>query len=185
MRLFIAIRFCPSVTKALLYCMEQLKEQSLSASLTRPENLHLTLAFIGETNRTAAVMQAMEAVGHMPPFELCLGDAGRFAGLWWVGVEHSQPLTAAAHCLQQSLRRSGFPIELRRFQPHITIARRVALTGPIHFEIPRVSMTVDRFSLMSSYRCGGRLIYTEVERTVLHPSPKNSGQKPLQSFQLP
>ena len=178
MRLFIAVRFSSPVIKILRHCMEQLKSQALSASLTHPENLHLTLAFVGETNRVAAVVQAMDAAGDVPAFDVCIRDSGQFQDLWWVGIEQSPPLTAVAHRLQESLRHSGFPIEHRRFQPHITIARKVAANRPIYFEVPRISMTVDHLSLMSSDRRDGRLVYTEIARKVLPPSSKFDKQIP-------
>ena len=52
MRLFVAIQFSPAVRSTLLEAVETLRRQG-SGRFTRPENLHLTLAFIGETEDLA------------------------------------------------------------------------------------------------------------------------------------
>ena len=61
MRLFIAIRFSPAVGRRLCEAMESLGRQALSAGLTRPENLHLTLAFIGEADDIGPICRVMDA----------------------------------------------------------------------------------------------------------------------------
>ena len=51
MRLFIAINFSPSFKKAILSSAQQLRDRGVRGNFTREENLHLTLAFIGESDR--------------------------------------------------------------------------------------------------------------------------------------
>ena len=60
MRLFVAICFSDEIKALLSSVCQKLKTQSLSGNFTRPENLHMTLAFIGESNRVAAVKSAMQ-----------------------------------------------------------------------------------------------------------------------------
>ena len=59
MRLFIAIRFSPEIRQTLLDAVSGLRAQARSGNFTRPENLHLTLAFLGETNQTKEIRTAM------------------------------------------------------------------------------------------------------------------------------
>ena len=48
MRLFIAIKFNAKVINDLVKLQAELKDCGAEGNFTRPENLHLTLAFIGE-----------------------------------------------------------------------------------------------------------------------------------------
>lgn len=167
MRLFIAMHFSEPVKERLYSAMQQLKSQAVSANLTRPENLHLTLAFIGESTRVAPIREAIREADPPLPLMLSVGGAGRFGDLWWVGIEENPALTRYALRLQDTLRSKGFPIEKRDFRPHITIARQVVSKSPIRLSVPCTAMTVGHVSLMKSERIRGKLTYTEIYR---HPS---------------
>jgi 2'-5' RNA ligase len=86
MRLFIAIRFSDEVKNVLLDSICQLRRQAVSGNFTRPENLHLTLAFIGESTDLTSIRAAMDRTAVMP-FDLTVGGAGHFGNLYWVGIE--------------------------------------------------------------------------------------------------
>ena len=75
MRLFIAIRFSPAVGRRLCEAMESLGRQALSAGLTRPENLHLTLAFIGEADDIGPICRVMDASAPPGPIRITVGGA--------------------------------------------------------------------------------------------------------------
>ena len=177
MRLFIAIHFSEEIHALLLESIASLKAQSLSGSFTSPKNLHLTLAFIGETNRVSAIRRAMDEPS-ADPFSLTVSGCGRFGNLWWAGVKDSPALSRLATELQNSLRHAGFSIESRPFKPHITLGRQIVPRDKIFLTVPSVSMTVKKISLMKSERLGGRLTYTPVyERSLLHISPSLNPSK--------
>lgn len=161
MRLFVAIRFTPEVRETLLRAIADLRTQARSGNFTRPENLHLTLAFIGETDDWRGAAAALgECV--RPDFRFTVGDSGRFGDLWWAGIRPCPELSDLAEAVQTALRARGFGIETRPFRPHITLARELRADGPVRLEVPPVSMDAGRLSLMRSERVGGRLVYTEV-----------------------
>lgn len=170
MRLFIAIRFSPEVRSSLLDSIAQLKQQSISGNFTYPENLHLTLAFIGETNRLCEVQQAMESI-NFRPFSLTLSGTGNFGDLWWAGIRRSSELEALVRQLRDALEKQGVPFDRKPFRAHITLARRVDLPAPPAFSEKPVSMTVGSISLMQSERVSGKLIYRErfVKRAAQNP----------------
>ncbi len=60
MRLFVAINFSKDVKNALLAAIDELKGQAVSGNFTSPDNLHLTLAFIGESERASAIRGAID-----------------------------------------------------------------------------------------------------------------------------
>lgn len=173
MRLFIAIRFSREVEAALGRAIASLRAVSAGGNFTRAENLHLTLAFIGESRETKTLCRVIDKCAGAA-FPLAVGGAGRFGDLYWVGVAPNPALEALAGRLQEELRRTGFPVEARPFRPHITIARRVQGAHPLAFEAPRAEMTVTRISLMESLRQGGKLVYRELYARTLTPPPERA-----------
>jgi len=161
MRLFIAVQFSKEVKELWLAAIADLKRQAVSGNFTRAENLHLTLAFIGESENVAAIQRVIDCCA-VPAFELAVSGTGTFGNLFWAGIEKNPELKALADTIQNSLRKSGFQIEERAFKPHITLARQLVTKGPVSINIRRTAMTVGRVSLMKSERINGRLVYTEL-----------------------
>lgn len=157
MRLFIALPLPEEVRAAALGGIAALRRQGISANFTRPENLHVTLAFIGESNRTDALRRCIDgACG--APFALETAAPGRFGELIWLGVRVSPPLAALERRLRAALSAEGFAVDSRAFRPHITLARGAGNAAP-----PEVAKSVgiaEAVSLMKSERAGGRLVYT-------------------------
>ena len=166
MRLFIAVCFSDEVKNILLETIKKLRGQTLSGNFTRPENLHLTLAFIGESNKIEAIRKAIDAC-ELPPFTITVGGFGNFGDLYWVGIEKNAVLTTLAKDLHNNLRAGGFDIESRPFKPHITVARQVKSPAFVSLAVPTTTMTISHISLMKSERINGRLTYTELYRRVL------------------
>lgn len=161
MRLFVALHFSPDIRRVLLDAIGDIRAQARQANTTRPENLHLTLAFIGETEAVAAAREAVDACVR-PAFVLTVGGSGRFGDLYWAGIRENPALSQLAGNVRDALRQRGFAIESRPFSPHVTLARQVRCDTPLRLALPETAMTVRRISLMKSERINGRLTYTEV-----------------------
>ena len=161
MRLFVAIHFSKEVKSVLLSAIDELKAQAETGNFTSPNNLHLTLAFIGESDNVSAIRGAIDRCA-VPPFDMAVSGGGHFGNLYWVGIENNPKLKALAENLQNDLRKSGFDIEDRAYKPHITIARQLEANRPVSINVNRTAMIVSRISLMKSERINGRLTYTEV-----------------------
>jgi len=179
MRLFTCINFNEDIKDYLTGGIEWLKKESLKGNFTRRENLHLTLVFIGETNKIAEVKLAMDQV-QAAPFELTIGGIGRFkrggGDIYWVGVTPNPSLMDIYHKLHGELVQRGFFIENRAYKPHLTLGREVVLEkdfGLTNKEeidkkiFPPMTMQVDYLSLMKSERIRGQLTYTEIYRKEL------------------
>lgn len=163
MRLFVAVPLSPAVKDMLGRGIADLKGQG-SGTFTRPENLHLTLAFLGETDRLAAAEAALDRCRLTAPFPVTVGGLGRFGDLWWTGVrEEGDRLSTLAAAVQQALREEGFSIERRAWNPHITLVRRWQ-GGTPSVKLPPTPMEVRRFLLMESARREGRLTYTPLRQ---------------------
>lgn len=119
MRLFVAIQFSKEVKSCLLKAIEELKIQAVSGNFTSPDNLHLTLAFIGESDKISVIRTAIDRCDQ-PSFDMAISGSGHFGDLYWGGIEDNPKLKILAESLQNELRENGFDIENRAFKPHIT-----------------------------------------------------------------
>lgn len=127
-----------------------------------PENYHVTLRFIGDTDgRTAdEVAHALDRV-YRPPFRITLSGLDCFAGRsphsLFMRVEPTPELTELQAEHERIMQRLGFPAEGRRFTPHVTLARlrgtsaaEVAHWLAQHGSVRVPGFDVDRFVLFSS-----------------------------------
>ena len=166
MRLFIAIQFSPDILDALLDLQAELKSCDLRGRYSPPENLHLTLAFIGEYGNPDAVMDALASVP-FEPFSLRLDRLGHFGDLYWAGIADNPQLAAFVKRLRRALSDRNIPFDRKRFSPHITLVRKAEYYGetplpPVH--APEGEMEVNGVLLMRSDRGKHGMIYTEVGR---------------------
>lgn len=131
---------------------------------TSPEQLHLTLRFIGEVDE-ALFLEIKKALADLlfPPFVLRIQGVGSFppgrrARVLWAGVDVSPELEQLHQLIEERLGRLGLPPEERPFHPHLTLARLPERLGPeilaayfarhSRFAVP--PFPVDRFHLYSS-----------------------------------
>ena len=164
MRLFIAIRFNNKILDALTRYREELKKQGVTGRFTPRENMHLTLAFIGEYNDPDAVLEAMEQV-EFKQVEIRLDGVGWFGDLFWVGLKENPQLTDYVKKLRHQLAERGVPFERKKFSPHITLIRKYSDSDGRRGAIPSPpggSMIATEVSLMRSDRGKNGMIYTEV-----------------------
>ncbi len=156
---------------ALIDIQDTMRNYGVRGKNTPPENMHLTLAFIGEYDDPERVKEIVESI-EIRLFEMTLKGIGAFTDLWWVGTENSAPLMAISRRLRRALAEADIPFDKKKFSPHITIIRRAggtlskeAADEIVESEIGgngRASMTVDHISLMRSDRGKYGMIYTEL-----------------------
>lgn len=160
MRLFVAIRLSDEMKSSITGTMHELKKAGVKGSYVPTQNLHLTLAFIGETAKTAAVKEALRDVS-LKAFRLSLSDMGSFGDLLWIGVKGNQGLSGAAKSVRKALDDAGIAYDRKAFVPHITIIRKTAGRWQ-QVSAPRGEMMVKGISLMKSEERGGKRVYTEI-----------------------
>ena len=166
MRLFTAINFNSATKSKLIMLRDDLKNNSSRGNFTAPENMHLTLVFIGECDarQTAAVRAAVDIINFFP-FELTIDRVGRFArgggDIWWAGISFCGALSTLHADLLKNLMRAGFKPDARKYEPHVTLGREVAANYEPK-KIEPFGETVARIDLMKSERVNGRLVYTEI-----------------------
>lgn len=167
-----------------------MQSQGVQGNFTREENLHLTLAFIGEYPDSEDVLDVMEQI-EFEPFDIRLDGVGSFGSLWWAGIDSvgedefeggaqdgsdtqhgSDALKALSKHLRRGLAEAGIPFDRKKFSPHITLVRKPQLRSGRHpaipeavlQDLPMAEMMVEHISLMRSERGKHGMIYTELGR---------------------
>ena len=161
MRLFIAIRLSDEMKKALVTCMHDLKKQGVEGNYGPAQNLHLTLAFLGEYDDPAKVNDVIRKVP-LPEFRLSLSEKGNFGNILWAGVKGNQKLKTYVKDLRAALAEEGIPFDREKFVPHITLIRKVSAKKPYQVHLPKADMTVKKASLMRSEQKNGKMVYKEL-----------------------
>jgi 2'-5' RNA ligase len=97
----------------------------------KPEQLHLTLRFLGDTDEglvddlKALMARSVEGVD---PFRLAFDGVGAFPNarkprVVWIGLQGADPLLGIARRLEEGVVDLGWKREKRGFRPHATVAR--------------------------------------------------------------
>ena len=166
MRLFTAICLDEG-TKNALFRAETESEKFSEGRFTLLENLHLTLVFIGETDREEEIESALSKI-EFPAFDFEISKTGTFEkGIFWAGISENKNLRKLQKNVFEKLRETGFEPEEREFVPHITLARKFKPAedfpfGEIEKLLPEKPVYANRISLMKSENANGVLRYTEI-----------------------
>jgi len=153
-RLFFAV-VPDAAARAALAALAREVARETGGRAPREENLHLTLAFLGNLPRERiAELTAIgaAAAAAATPFPLALERVGAFreAGVAWAGTETvPAPMQRLFEELRALLRAAGLPTERRAFHPHVTLARRCRRGPPIAAMAP-VAWRVESIVLMAS-----------------------------------
>ena len=173
MRMLLAVDLSEEMKNALLTEQNALYDRGVRGRFTPPENLHLTLAFIGEYPDSETVLEALSGLT-FPPFSISLEGMGCFGDLRWAGIRESAPLEALARKARRALAEQGIPFDRKRFSPHVTLIRKASGKMP-GIPLRQASMTVDAVSLMRSDRGKRGMLYTrlgEIEASPVPPEKK-------------
>lgn len=127
-RLFVSLSLPPPCREALATLMEPIA----GVRWTRPEQLHLTLRFLGDVvdDQAQRLVAALQLV-RVEPFLLPIEGTGVFPPrgepkVLWAGLGNAHPrLFQLRQRVDDALLSAGWLGELRSFEPHITIGRAV------------------------------------------------------------
>jgi len=134
-RLFVAIPIPEPTREAVGALLAPVRAMAFDRSprWVRPETLHVTLRFLGDTPPEvvpAVARVVREAVGDADAFEVRLAGAGAFPAhgrkirALWVGIaDGGDHLAGLERSLTGALVQLGWSPEARPFAPHLTVAR--------------------------------------------------------------
>jgi 2'-5' RNA ligase len=177
-RLFVAAEIPDEIKNQFAGAQEAIRRSRARLSLVGPDDMHITLKFIGEVegSRLDAISDALAAVKGNP-FTLDLGavtlNSSRSPRVVWGDVHDPGACRDLAARIEASLVPLGVAAETRRFTPHITIARIKQFHQSIFEEVAGISSScsgsfdVDRFVLKKSDLTPHGPIYTDIREYML------------------
>lgn len=160
MRLFIAIELSDEMKKSLIGVMHELKQAGVKGQYAPAGNLHLTLAFVGETEELKTVRAAVEGI-RFKPFHMTLSELGNFDDIIWAGAKGGQGIAELGREVRAALDEAGIPYDKKGFLPHITLVRKAA-GNYRKTAVPKTSMMVKKITVMKSEVKDGKRKYSAV-----------------------
>jgi len=187
MRTFIAIELPRHITAAMGDVQETLKSSKLNIRWVRPENIHLTLKFLGDTPPEAVdtISRTLsESVLNFSPISLSAKGSGAFPGIKnprviWVGLSGQVPrLKTLQQALEENLTAIGFEKEKRTFKGHLTLGRTKGAVDPVKLnaalneilDFETEPFLADRIFLFQSDLKPTGPVYTKITSAALAPS---------------
>ena len=131
-RTFIAIELSDEIRNSAVELQRALAKDNGSVKWVEPENIHLTMQFLGNVpdQEMADVCRvAQRAAAAAVPFEMTVEEAGAFPSTLrprtvWLAVSVGSEAVIALHkSLEDQLVPLGYRREKRRFHPHVTLGR--------------------------------------------------------------
>lgn len=131
LRFFIAIEIPPAVRSALGKIQQELQESGADIRWVKPENIHLTLKFLGDIkqDRLTGIIEGIRDVcrecGRLRFKVRGLGVFPRRGSprVLWADVHADGMLIRLQKSIEEALSREGFEVEKRGYSPHLTIGR--------------------------------------------------------------
>jgi RNA 2',3'-cyclic 3'-phosphodiesterase len=172
MRCFVAAWPDDETRAALEYLLDRLRPDVPQARPMQPRNLHLTLAFIGDIDTSAAsrVARACESLT-IDSVDWSIDSLGWFprARVMWAGGQVNERLGAVVDRARTLLDGLGVGYDRKPFVAHVTLfrdARRFDRSGPLESALPWHTAHV---ALYAAARDERGPLYRRVERTESPP----------------
>lgn len=184
-RLFVALPL-PETTRDRL---ARLQSGLPGARWVAPDNMHVTLRFIGEVDEGTAqdIDTALDGLS-APGFTLTLSGLGSFgkghrSRALWAGVDRTAALQHLRDKVESAVVRAGQPAEERKFSPHVTLARlgdtppaKLARFLEAHGMLLEGPLGVDRFCLYESVLGRSGPTYHELRSYPLQRATPSAGE---------
>jgi 2'-5' RNA ligase len=181
-RLFVALEIPSAVRENLTAFLDSLRGISKEPRWVRPENLHVTLKFLGEVEeaKVGAIRNTLEEMRCEQGVKLNFRGLGFFPNgkrprVFWAGIEASANLKILAADIDGAMDKLGIPRDQRSFSPHLTLAR---------FERPGLSETLRKAIAANMERDFGSLRTNEFHLIQSKLKPSGAKYTTLASFPL-
>ncbi len=175
-RLFIALKI--KGNPEFLYNYERVIEglKSQKINWTNPENLHLTMKFLGKTEakKVPEIITALKEI-NFNSYSITIENLGLFGSKYaprviWAKVNDQGETVLLAEKVISSLEKIGFQRDRQNFVPHLTLGRIKRISDNKHFHnkfnsVKEVYFQEDRvngFHLYESVLTNDKIIYKSV-----------------------
>ncbi|MCU0460964.1 MAG: RNA 2',3'-cyclic phosphodiesterase [Bacteroidales bacterium] len=137
-RIFVAVKINPEQTLIRIYNSLKSVLGGEKINWTDPSNIHLTLAFLGDTEdeliKMVSIMLKQKCTG-FGCFRFNLTGAGVFKNyrdpkVIWAGIESNEKLSQLNEKIMTGLKDAGFSLDERPFKPHLTLGRIKSIGHP-------------------------------------------------------
>lgn len=183
-RCFVAVPLLPPALAVARRLLDQLSSQLKHVRWTRPDQLHVTVKFLGDIDNRElpeVCRELRSACATIEPFTTGLRGLGTFPKdkpprVLWAKVEpHSQPLVQLYERLEANLQTLGIPQEARAYTPHLTLGRvgRGADVDQVRATVESLAAEVEsvfdvnEVILFSSFRERGNVIHEPIDTVEL------------------
>lgn len=130
-RLFIGLPIEKSIVDKLKNPLEKLKNQTGKIKTVPPENLHITIKFLGDTDeetKISLIKRLPEALSGFSAIPYQARGFGAFPSLkkptiFWCGLRTDLDILTSLQKIEMLSKELGFPAEEKKFRPHITLGR--------------------------------------------------------------
>jgi 2'-5' RNA ligase len=127
MRLFVALDIEPEIRKRIGEFRNQMRTFAPDVRWVGPETFHVTLQFLGETDKLEEIRSALQQVKG-GAVVMAFRGTGFFPNpksprVFWVGIESDEYLQELANSIGAALKPLGFERDAGPYKPHLTLAR--------------------------------------------------------------
>ena len=127
MRLFVALDIDSEIRRRIGEFRNQMRTLAPDVRWVGPETFHVTLQFLGETQKLDEIRSALQQVKG-PAVPLTFRSTGFFPNaksprVFWVGIESDEHLQQLANSIGEALKPPGFERDAGPYKPHLTLAR--------------------------------------------------------------
>ena len=138
-RTFLALDLDAPIRDRLAAAARGLPQADSRIRWVAPENLHVTLKFLGdvpETDAAEVCNAVVELAGRIEPFDFdivhlrCVPPGGKVRMIWADVREPSGQMASMFEQAESALSELGFPRERRGFHPHVTLGRVKSIRSP-------------------------------------------------------
>jgi|SRR5690554_7631821 len=154
MRMFIGIKLSEEAVSRI----EKLQNIiNVEGSMTNPNNLHLTLVFLGEVNdeERKVVEKILDEID-FPSFKIDADRVEMLRDMVVLSIEENITLNDLQETLMKKLISHGFKIKKRKYRPHITLVRKSDKMINFNFKLNEIA---NEIILFSSEQIDGKLVY--------------------------
>lgn len=165
-RLFFAL-WPDEATRRQVVDVQNCLRHEVSGRWIQPDNLHVTLAFLGQVRADRlSTLRQVAAVVLGESLELTLDRV-----VWWrqpqvlclTSGSVPETLLCLVTSLSRGLAQEGFDLDQRPFRVHMTLARKVRQRPPWVKLEPSIPLRVTEFGLVRSCRSDTGSTYTRVD----------------------
>lgn len=149
---------------SLVEIQDDLVRSGVRGNFTPRENLHMTLAFVGEYDYPEQIEEVMRNVP-LRSFSVKLSGYQPFKDMFFANLEENENLRDYVKRLRKALLDEEIPFDRKKFLPHVTLVRRAECTKDkalLPEFLESEPMRVNGISLMKSERSKHGMVYTEI-----------------------